>query len=117
MSPPSATLAPPKDDPITRDELSKYDGSDPSQPIWLAIKGTVFDVSGKKEMYGPGASYNVFAGKDGSVGLGEFAWWCVSHDYIDSQCFGAAHARKIITQPGRCCTRLFPIGPGGDEDA
>lgn len=33
-------------------------------------QGTVFDVSNKKEMYGPGASYNLFAGKDGSRGLG-----------------------------------------------
>lgn len=32
--------------------------------------GTVFDVSRKRETYGPGGSYNVFAGKDGSKGLG-----------------------------------------------
>lgn len=30
----------------------------------------MFDVTNKKEMYGPGASYNLFAGKDGSRGLG-----------------------------------------------
>jgi hypothetical protein len=32
--------------------------------------GTIFDVSHKAEVYGPGKSYNVFAGKDGSKGLG-----------------------------------------------
>lgn len=32
--------------------------------------GTVFDVSYKKEIYGSGGSYNIFAGKDGSRGLG-----------------------------------------------
>ena len=32
--------------------------------------GTVFDVSHKADVYGPGKSYNVFAGKDGSKGLG-----------------------------------------------
>lgn len=32
--------------------------------------GTIFDVSKKKDVYGPGKSYNVFAGKDGSKGLG-----------------------------------------------
>jgi len=32
--------------------------------------GTVFDVSHKHEVYGPGKSYNIFAGKDGSKGLG-----------------------------------------------
>ena len=30
----------------------------------------MFDVTAKKEMYGPGAGYNIFAGKDGSKGLG-----------------------------------------------
>jgi hypothetical protein len=32
----------------------------------------VFDVTAKREMYGPGAGYNIFAGKDASKGLGEF---------------------------------------------
>ncbi|ODN77857.1 hypothetical protein L202_04971 [Cryptococcus amylolentus CBS 6039] len=58
------------DDPITLAELAKHDGSDPSKPIYLAIKGKVFDVTAKREMYGPGRGYNVFAGKDGSKGLG-----------------------------------------------
>ena len=31
--------------------------------------GTIFDVSGKADVYGPGKSYNVFAGIDGSRGL------------------------------------------------
>jgi predicted heme/steroid binding protein len=73
MSPPSSSLAPPKDDPISLSELAKYNGSNPSLPIYLAIKGTVFDVTAKKEMYGPGGSYNIFAGKDGSVGLGKIS--------------------------------------------
>ena len=32
--------------------------------------GTVFDVSRKTDVYGPGKAYNIFAGKDGSRGLG-----------------------------------------------
>ena len=32
--------------------------------------GTIFDVSSKADVYGQGKSYNVFAGKDGSRGLG-----------------------------------------------
>ncbi|CAD6575346.1 MAG: hypothetical protein TREMPRED_001359 [Tremellales sp. Tagirdzhanova-0007] len=70
MSPPATDLAPPKDDPISPSQLSGYDGSDPSKPIYVAIKGRVFDVTAKKEMYGKGAGYNVFAGKDASKGLG-----------------------------------------------
>ena len=30
---------------LTVEELAKYDGSDPKLPIYLAIKGTIFDVS------------------------------------------------------------------------
>lgn len=32
-------LAPPKDDPYTTEQLKQYDGSDPSKPILVAIKG------------------------------------------------------------------------------
>ena len=40
------------------------------QVINSVLKGTVFDVTAKAEVYGAGKSYNVFAGKDGSRGLG-----------------------------------------------
>ncbi|EAU85747.2 progesterone binding protein [Coprinopsis cinerea okayama7 len=70
MQPPVENLAPPKDDPFTPEELAQYDGSDTSKPIYVAIKGTVFDVTRKADVYGAGKSYNIFAGKDGSKGLG-----------------------------------------------
>jgi predicted heme/steroid binding protein len=43
--------------------------SDPKLPIYVAVKGTVFNTSAKREMYGQGGSNNVFAGKDASRGL------------------------------------------------
>ncbi|KAK7203553.1 cytochrome b5-like heme/steroid binding domain-containing protein [Myxozyma melibiosi] len=62
------TLDEPKDTKFTPSELRKYDGvQNPS--IYVAVKGTVFDVTPKKEVYGPGGSYSIFAGKDGSHGL------------------------------------------------
>ncbi|WVR06059.1 hypothetical protein IAU60_003087 [Kwoniella sp. DSM 27419] len=70
MSAPATNLAPPKDDPIPASELSQYDGSDPSKPIYVAIKGRIFDVTPKAEMYGKGRGYNIFAGRDASKGLG-----------------------------------------------
>ncbi|GLB44980.1 putative cytochrome b5 family protein [Lyophyllum shimeji] len=70
MQAPREDLAPPKDDPYTTEELKQYDGSNPSLPIYVAIKGTIFDVTHKRDVYGPGKSYSVFAGKDGSKGLG-----------------------------------------------
>lgn len=95
MQAPRDDLAPPKEDPYTTEELKAYDGSDPTKPIYVAIKGvcrllclsrllarsaprnrtdvslgTIFDVSNKVEVYGLGKSYSIFAGKDGSRGLG-----------------------------------------------
>lgn len=63
-------LQPPKDDPFTLEELAKYNGENDNGIIYVAIKGTVFDVSTKKESYGPGGSYHVFSGKDASKALG-----------------------------------------------
>ncbi len=73
------SLTPPypsaQDTPISTAELATHGASaGPDQPIWLAIRGTVFDVSAKREMYGAGGSYAVFAGKDGSRGLGGCEW-------------------------------------------
>ncbi|KAL5615554.1 hypothetical protein BROUX41_005597 [Berkeleyomyces rouxiae] len=41
----------------------------PGTPIYLAIRGRVFDVSARPELYGPGSSYANFAGRDASRGL------------------------------------------------
>lgn len=51
---------------LTLAELVKYDGSDPDLPIYLAVNGTIFDVSAGANTYGPGGSYHAFAGHDAS---------------------------------------------------
>ncbi|OCB87465.1 cytochrome b5 [Sanghuangporus baumii] len=43
---------------LSEEGLSKYDGSDPSKPIYLAIDGLVYDVTEGRRMYGPGGSYH-----------------------------------------------------------
>ncbi|KXT12492.1 hypothetical protein AC579_7346 [Pseudocercospora musae] len=63
-------LDPPKDDIISLDHLSKCDGTHEGYPTYVAIKGTVFDVTGNKA-YGPEGSYKVFAGKDASRALAQ----------------------------------------------
>ncbi|KAF2427795.1 progesterone binding protein-like protein [Tothia fuscella] len=62
-------LAPPKDDPITVDYLSKCDGQHEGYPTYVAIKGTVFDVTGNAS-YEPGKTYSVFTGKEPNKALG-----------------------------------------------
>ncbi|KAJ9616828.1 hypothetical protein H2200_000547 [Cladophialophora chaetospira] len=49
---------------LTPAQLALYNGTDPSQPIYLAINNTIFDVTAGKHTYGPGGSYEVFAGRD-----------------------------------------------------
>lgn len=42
---------------ITEDDLKQYDGTDTEKPIYLAINGTIFDVSASPAFYGPGGHY------------------------------------------------------------
>ncbi|MCJ1444437.1 MAG: hypothetical protein MMC23_004939 [Stictis urceolatum] len=63
-------LDPPKDDPITVEELAKCNGTDPSKPTLVAIKGTVFDVTSSSSYNSETGPYRVFAGKDASRALG-----------------------------------------------
>ncbi|KXT18480.1 hypothetical protein AC579_2260 [Pseudocercospora musae] len=51
---------------LTEAQLLAYDGSDESLPIYLAVNGTVYDVTGGsgRRIYGPGGPYHVFAGHD-----------------------------------------------------
>ncbi|KEF56006.1 uncharacterized protein A1O9_07586 [Exophiala aquamarina CBS 119918] len=61
-------LEPPKDDLMSLEQLAGHDGTNPDKPAYVAIKGTIFDVS-KNSAYAPGGSYQVFAGKDPSRAL------------------------------------------------
>jgi predicted heme/steroid binding protein len=62
---------------LTLDELAQYDGSDEEKPLYLAINGTIFDVSSNRRMYGPGGSYQHFAGTDAAR---SFVTGCFAED-------------------------------------
>ncbi|KAJ2980131.1 hypothetical protein NQ176_g2825 [Zarea fungicola] len=51
---------------LTADELSDYNGYVQGRPLYLAVNGTIFDVSNGLNMYGVGGSYHFFAGRDAS---------------------------------------------------
>jgi membrane-associated progesterone receptor component len=48
--------------------LLKYNG-EKDQPVYLAVKGKVYDVSPGRNFYGPGGPYENFAGRDATRGL------------------------------------------------
>lgn len=62
-------LNPPKSDPISKEYLARCNGTN-GYPCYVAIKGQVFDVSGK-DAYLEGGSYSVFAAHDASRALGK----------------------------------------------
>ncbi|MEQ2220238.1 hypothetical protein ILYODFUR_003288 [Ilyodon furcidens] len=51
---------------FTEEELQRFNGREEGQPIYMAVKGVVFDVSRGKEFYGKDAPYNALVGKDSS---------------------------------------------------
>lgn len=62
---------------LTDAELLAYNGSDAAKPVYLALNGTIYDVTAGRRIYGPGGSYNVFAGKDAARG---FITGCFAED-------------------------------------
>ncbi|KAL3792032.1 hypothetical protein HJC23_011197 [Cyclotella cryptica] len=54
---------------ITREQLEEMDGFD-GAPLYLAIKGRVYDVSAGEKFYGDGKDYHEWVGKDASRSFG-----------------------------------------------
>ena len=53
---------------FTPPELLPYNGLN-NMPVYLAVRGRVFDVTAGRNFYGPGGPYANFAGRDASRGL------------------------------------------------
>lgn len=53
---------------FTPRELSNFNGFD-LEKIYIAVKGSVYDVSKGRQFYGPSGPYSNFAGHDASRGL------------------------------------------------
>lgn len=49
---------------LTLAELASFNGENTNLPIYIAINGSVYDVSSAPEIYGPGGPYRFFSGRD-----------------------------------------------------
>ncbi|XP_047338491.1 probable steroid-binding protein 3 [Impatiens glandulifera] len=58
---------------LTLNQLKEFDGSDPSKPIYVSVRGRIFDVTTGKSFYGPGGPYALFSGKDASRALAKMS--------------------------------------------
>lgn len=64
---PQASLAENRE--FSPEALARYNGENPSLPIYLGLDGKVYDVTSGKQYYMPGASYHYLAGRDASIDL------------------------------------------------
>lgn len=70
---------------MTKEQLATMNGATASTPIYICVKGRIYDVSAAREMYGPGEAYHVLVGKDATRA---FATGCLEGDCVTSSTVG-----------------------------
>ncbi|XP_046333346.1 neudesin-like [Haliotis rufescens] len=54
-------------------KIAQYDGSNSARPLYMGVKGVVFDVSKGKDFYGKGSAYNSLIGMDCSKAVAKMS--------------------------------------------
>jgi predicted heme/steroid binding protein len=90
------------------EELARHDGRDAGQPLLMAVRGLVFDVSTGGRFYGPGATYHALVGRDASRAVAR-----MSLDAADltDRCEGleAAAIDRLVSVMRETYLRKYPI--------
>eukprot|EP00965_Chrysotila_dentata_P205872 6183215-Pleurochrysis_carterae.AAC.2 len=81
---------------LTPEELTEYDGrelpgTNGHAPLFLAIKGRIYDVTAGKPFYGPGRSYHKLVGKDATRA---FCTGCLEPACLISNLEGLSDAQR-----------------------
>lgn len=58
---------------FTKEELKVFNGVE-DKKIYIAIKGTIFDVTSRGDFYGPDGGYHLFAGHDATRALAKMSF-------------------------------------------
>lgn len=88
-TPETTEAAAPAESPTTvtlptysKETLARYNGEDPSLPIYIAFEGNVYDVTSGKKFYEPGGAYHFLAGTDGTLLLRTFGGDLIKQKYL-----------------------------------
>jgi predicted heme/steroid binding protein len=52
---------------LTMAELAQYDGQDTSKPLYISVRGKIYDVTAGKTFYGPGGQLEIAGQQQSSV--------------------------------------------------
>ncbi len=66
---------------FTETDLQAYDGTDPTQPIYMGLEGYVYDVTAGSSFYAVGGDYHYLAGKDSTSDLAIFGGDIIKRKY------------------------------------
>jgi hypothetical protein len=67
----------PSDFTMTLEELSEMNGATQSTPVYVSVRGLIFDVSAGRDVYGPGKSYHPLVAKEATA---MYATGCLGED-------------------------------------
>lgn len=70
---------------MTIEQLASMNGAQDNTPLYIAVKGRIYDVSVAREMYGVGKPYHVFVGRDATRA---FATGCMEEHCMTSSMDG-----------------------------